>query len=261
MYARTCNFTSEADIYSCFRRKGNGFDTEEAGDVGDDNPYYPKTHAQVCAGSAGKQNNVRAVRFGPFVSTPKLGWRDILVSPLTPTLLREGDRIVAFSGMPTTRAGVPIGYPPLHNHHIHVRKGDSYLATDRTAGSHWFETHGDYADGVDHGGVGAASTIGYVRRLPAGYCFKVDQEIVDMEGIVNDVRDPSAHGHALEWYLQLAFELSAYDETRGDGIMPRMASKLWWRHPWSVEPSAWADWWARYSVPNHESLTWWSGYP
>ena len=81
-----------------------------------------------------------------------------------------------------------------------------------------------------------------------------------MEGILNDVRDASvplsANASSIHWYLQLAFELHVADPSSAS---PRPVSKFWWRHPWSVEKPVYADWWARYSVPNYAALTWWSG--
>ena len=72
--------------------------------------------------------------------------------PLIASLIRyHGEAVNAF--------GVPIAYPPLHMHHIHIgRSFPSPLGLTL----HWFETHGDY--GVGPSGVQPGT------RVAEGYC-------------------------------------------------------------------------------------------
>ena len=78
-----------------------------------------------------------------------------------------GDRILANANHPVAADGRPVSFPPLHNHHVHLRKGDLLRQQERYVNSHWFESHGDYVDGPDFG-VGARSAAGYITRLPHG---------------------------------------------------------------------------------------------
>lgn len=208
---------------------------------------WPEAGVQVC-----HLPLLRAVRFGPFVSTPERGWRTFLSGPLL-GLLADGDRVVGNANQPVLEDGTPIGYPPLHNHHVHVRKGDRQRNLGRTTNNHWFESHGDYPDGPSYG-FGAPSTAGYATTLPPGYCVLVDEAAdLDVEAEVNDVRRRSpqlaAADAPLTWYLQVAFALSDRP--------CRAASKAWFRFATSVALAD--DWWLRYDVPNRPALSWWSG--
>ena len=206
---------------------------------------WPAARVEVCL-----RPLLRAVRIGPFVSTPELGWRSILTGPLL-GVLADGDRIVSNTNQPVLEDGTPIGYPPLHNHHVHVRKDDALRNMRRTINNHWFESHGDYTDGPSYG-IGAASTDGYATAVPAGYCIVVNEaEGIDVEAEVNDVRvrTPELADPPIRWYLQLAFVLT--------NAPCRPASKAWFRFTTSVTYPD--DWWIRYDVPNQPALTWWTG--
>ena len=81
-------------------------------------PAWAPAAVELCERGA-----LRAARFGPFTSTPERGWRSLISGELR-GLLRAGDRIVASASQPVAADGAPIGFPPLHNHHVHVRKGE-----------------------------------------------------------------------------------------------------------------------------------------
>ena len=209
----------------------------------------------------------RAVRLGPFGSMPGQ-WRSLSTQPLQ-NLLVDGDRVSGFIGSAATEDGALIGFPPLHAHHIHVRKGDLHggynalsaasgasglgFVTSREHASHWFEVHGDYPVGTDFG-VGAKSARGYSTLLPAGHCYLVSSaDDIDINAEINDVRIASADSSEvlqLDYYLLLAFTLSGDDSCRS-------VSKFWFRHPKSVVLTN--DVWARYDVPRTPAVTWWSG--
>ena len=194
--ARACAHTSEADIMDCRTSYGD--------------PPYLRTLSRARSApalaepppSSACRGPLRAARFGPFTSTPERGWRSLISGELR-GLLHSGDRIVASASQPVAADGAPIGFPPLHNHHVHVRKGER--GVDRAVNNHWFESHGDYPP--------PPSPARRARRatpvaLPAGYCVVVggDADDVDVEAEVNDVR--AAGAPPLVWYLQVAFRLA-----------------------------------------------------
>eukprot|EP00966_Prymnesium_polylepis_P210542 4875459-Prymnesium_polylepis.1 len=140
---------------------------------------------------------------GPF-ETHVQQWTSIRV-PFA--LLKRGDRIVRYSGGAVDAADgrTPLGYPPLHMHHIHVQREEP----------HFFETHGDYDMHPEHG---------YGSTLPDGTCVVHDGQRVSIFAQVNDVRfsgnetamatsAPRANAmprHTLppyEWYLRIEFLL------------------------------------------------------
>ena len=221
-----------------------------------------------------RAGRLRGVRFGPFVASPGHRWRSVLSGALT-GLLADGDGIVAHAAYPATAAGVALGYPPLHAHHVHVRHADSTRGIPRALNSHWFESHGDYVSGgdgaepaADRGyGLGAAGAAGYVTRLPRGYCVLVrEADEVDVEAEVNDVRGAGAAGaqttgsasaEPLAWWLQVVFQLAEPAGRGGDACRP--ASKVWMRYPLSVAVPTADDWWGRYDVPGIGALSWWEG--
>ena len=157
--AKACEHVGEETISSC-----------------ENEDDWSPTGLEGCVLS-GAGTRLRAARLGPFFSLPGQ-WRSLMTYTLR-GLLNDGDRVVGFIGTPTTEDGTRIGYPPLHVHHLHVRKAEAghqqagLPAVDRQHASHWFETHGDYTGGDDFG-VGASSTSGYVTRLPAGHCYLVN---------------------------------------------------------------------------------------
>ena len=169
-------------------------------------------------------------------------------------LLNDGDRVVSFVGAPVTEAGTRIGFPPLHVHHVHVRKpersGAMQPPVGRERASHWFETHGDYSRGDDFG-VGARSAAGYATRLPEGHCYVVTSaEQIDLNAEVNDVRVDASGASELSYYLEAAFTLAPDADCKP-------VSKFWLRRPRSRELPT--DVWERYAAPSTDSVTWWSG--
>jgi len=190
---------------------------------------------------------LRGLRLGPVESSPG-EWHYFLAAPISGLLLRPGDRIVSFSGRAVSEAGLPIGFPPLHMHHIHV-----ITMSNRDGGhpnNHYWETHGDFSVG-DSFGVGAASTEGYTRRLPPGHAMYVGDYKVASSAVLNDVRARDAAGGAsaapLRFYLEISFELGA--------AALRPAHSLWFDAPLSaVIPQ---DVYGRYAVPSGHAVSWW----
>ena len=159
--------------------------------------------------------------FGPFVSTPERGWRTFLSGPLL-GLLADGDRVVGNANQPVLEDGTPIGYPPLHNHHVHVRKGDRQRNLGRTTNNHWFESHGDYPDGPSYG-FGAPSTAGYATTLPPGYCVLVDEAAdLDVEAEVNGVRrrSPADGADSLPYFALLEKFAAAHGVSTSSDFAP-----------------------------------------
>ena len=102
---------------------------------------------------------LRAIRAGPIPATPS-EYVGLYVN-IPSTLFEGGERIVKFTGRAVDKSGKPVGHPPLHVHHLHVRR--------RTY--HAFQTHGDYGNDPSYGLGGPSSAEGYTRTLPNGYCF------------------------------------------------------------------------------------------
>ena len=236
--AKSCEHVGEKTITQC-----------------EDEDDWSSVGVESCRSEQTGLRSVRAVRLGPFFSLPGQ-WRSLSTYTLR-GLLGDGDRVIGFVGAPTAEDGItPIGYPPLHVHHLHVRKAEEVRQglglppVGRAHGSHWFETHGDYSRGDDFG-VGAASAAGYATRLPAGHCYVVNSaDALDINAEINDVRVLAAGASALAFYLTVAFELA-----EDAGCRP--LSKFWLRRPASRELPA--DVWARYAAPPTPAVTWWSG--
>jgi len=185
-------------------------------------------------------DTLRAVRLGPVHSSPG-GWHYFMSSSLLGSLVHPGDRIVAFAGRAVDPEGTPIGYPPIHMHHVHLVRVNKH-----SDDHHYFQTHGDFSTGPSWG-LGAPSAAGYIRRLPSGFAVFAGSDGVYLSTVVNDVRAASAG--AAEWFLELAVELAP----RGE---PRQAAHLIWFKP---PPSHYLpdDVYRRYAVPNWPSLSWW----
>lgn len=240
--SRSCTHSSESDMQHCVKHEGDSPD--EFYGTALSPKEWPLTSVEVC-----RQPLLRAMRLGPFVSTPQLAWRCIRTSQFFEEVLSNGDRIVANVNLPVLEDGTPIGFPPIHNHHVHIRKGDRTMKEwTRGFNNHWFETHGDHAVGADFG-IGANSTKGYITNNVDGYCTVVDEaHDIDLEAVINDVRSNTTE--PIKWYLLVAFQLS-------DDSLCKPVSKYWFRHPMTTLQS-W-DWWGRYKVPSGPSVTWWSG--
>ena len=146
---------------------------------------WPAARVEVCL-----RPLLRAVRIGPFVSTPELGWRSILTGPLL-GVLADGDRIVSNTNQPVLEDGTPIGYPPLHNHHAAYKTGSTrgrlppwlknfkpawHTAAPGSAPDSWCAS--------ERGGSGAECVL---KQLPPGNAFKVLPGTYSI--IINDVRE------------------------------------------------------------------------
>ena len=168
------------------------------------------------------RNDTRTRSFlvGPFRSRVQQ-WHQIGVSV---PLLQRGDRIVRYTGdaVSARDASTPIGYPPLHMHHIHVHHpgaGDDPPSWRQDV-DHWWETHGDYARaGDDHFDYSLASP-------PPGCCVVMDHnEPLFVDAQLNDVRFSTGTAMAgdggaspnlsafvalqpsYSWFLRIGFEI------------------------------------------------------
>lgn len=232
---KTCEHSGEESLSEC-----------------EDEGGWTAVEVQRCSRAVSGGDLLRSVRLGPFFSVPGQ-WRSLMTHSLR-GLLNDGDRVVSFVGAPVTEAGTRIGFPPLHVHHVHVRKpersGAMQPPVGRERASHWFETHGDYSRGDDFG-VGARSAAGYATRLPEGHCYVVTSaEQIDLNAEVNDVRVDASGASELSYYLEAAFTLAPDADCKP-------VSKFWLRRPRSRELPT--DVWERYAAPSTDSVTWWSG--
>lgn len=210
----------------------------------------------------------RGVLIGPFHAAPG-AWTSISLEPTSgsrtaPWLLAEGDCVVDFQGAGVHADGVPIGYPPLHVHHLHVERGST---------THFFETHGDYDRSPNATGIGE-----YGTALPAGFCMRVGKRpIYLIEAVLNDVRytapglamsTDSSHLHAphnrshssmvLEWYLRVLFTIAPSEAVSAIGVARTVqpACKLILFHP--ITTYALDDSLQRYDAGTTPRVLFWS---
>jgi len=208
--------------------------------------------------------SIRGVVAGPFFSLP--GQFTSFSIELS-RLLKAGDRLVEYHGEAVDSRGMPISYPPLHMHHIHIGRDFPKHMT-----LHWFETHGDY--GVGPNGYQPGT------KLPAGYCDVLAQLPTYSDGQVNDVRFSSdtamssdgkasfgmppggaegpadAHNHSakaasaprIEWWLRLYFRMS---------LEPcKLANQLILWHP--IDDVVRQEKLVRFDVGNAPMVRWWT---
>ena len=186
----------------------------------------------------------RAVRIGPLRMHPG-GWMVFWTRSHDALnwMLPAGMQITSFKSGAVTMEGVDIGYPPMHIHHVHVHRTRSstegneprceakdiweatangtrpFVSSDCNV--HFAETHGDFATGPDYG-VGAESSEGYRRRLPAGYCLVVPHgSNLLFHGIFNDVRSAGA---AYDFFIHLDVTHRQADAELGAGTARRGAA-------------------------------------
>ena len=195
----------------------------------------------------------RALVAGPFASRPK-EWHAISLD--YSRLLTSTDRIVQFtSDAIDHESGVPVPYPPLHMHHIHITRGPA---------NHWYETHGDY---------GYHPIDGYTRVLPEGYCDRSALPWGLLLTQINDVRGDGQDlamsfdehagaaqeeeeealrngGPLVQWYLRLVFRLQP------DERPCKAVTKLIFWYP--VTRFANRDPLARFEVRSEEAVLWWT---
>ena len=114
-------------------------------------------------------------------------------------------------------AGTPIGYPPLHVHHIHIIHHTMAFPDGMAEDIHFWQTHGDFGAGPSFG-IGAASTAGYIRRVPEGFAVVIDPhdptQTFRLDSVVNDVRTGDGAALLGPWYLEIAVELAPAAEER-----------------------------------------------
>ena len=114
----------------------------------------------------------------------------------------------------------PIGYPPLHSHHVHIN-------TD----FHWFEVHGDYYSDM------------YAHSTPPGTSIAMHAP-PEIEGVVNLV---DASVVSMSFSIQIEF-FKAHMYTR-------TVAKMWFQSDLEHDRQCWA----RYTVPNYASYSVWQG--
>ena len=154
----------------------------------------------VCA-----SNNTRTALIGPF-TTRVQEWHTIHVYL---SMLSPGDRIIKYTGdtVRATDPSIPIGYPPLHMHHVHLYA--NHLP-------HWFETHGDYL--LDAHGYSLSSP-------PVGSCVVVQEKApTKVFAQVNDVRFSTSTAMATSVSRsatggeQTEYERASLDALRSKGL-------------------------------------------
>jgi hypothetical protein len=227
-----------------------------------------------------KSARVRGVRVGPFVampgeSSPMFAFHSGPGHNLN-SLFEPGESTVGYVGHVIDSFGVPIGFPPLHMHHLHVERvhnaadykstwahtnprdnhgvngkarGDFYPPFN-TPGSnyHYFETHGDATDGLDYG-LRAKSALSYERMMSPGFCIPFPTDPVRWQGKVNDVRTA---GPRLYFFIEVAFMV--HDKDIDGPCVP--AFEFWFANPVSFHPKTDPS---QYDVPNRAGMTWFSG--
>ncbi len=181
----------------------------------------------------------RGIRLGPFRSVGQ-SWHSLRTEAFD-QVLSTHDCIKSYMGSLITADYMPIGFPPLHMHHLHIERGRF---------NHWLELHGDYSNGSDFG-VGSMSSMGYYKHLPAGFCLPVSddgsKEVITVDLTMNDVRTYLSPAHT--WIFQLTVLLA--------GSNCKHARKLWLQSPAST---VWMwDAFGRYAIPDTQSVSWWSG--
>ena len=189
-----------------------------------------------------------ATRIGPLVSTPQR-WHYFATPRFGEIFHDRVDRITAFTGRAVDAHGLPIGYPPIHIHHLHLQ-----VDHKSSFNIHWFETHGDFGlDGV----ADATATRGYTRQLPAGYCMTVEptDRMRMLWTVINDVR-PEGHGPELRVYIEVSFDLAL------PSAPCTPVGLLWFNNPPGTynRQHGQTDPYERYDVLPHPSAVWWSGH-
>lgn len=144
----------------------------------------------------------RVQRLGPFTSTGgydywQVGWMDAWrlseVLPQHP----QGIMVSSAFSAPVLADGSPIGFPPIHIHHIHI--GPTSMVASKAKGNSLpilvVEQHGDYECTQSDGGLDCL-----FERTPDGYAKSVNYEL-SLEGELNDVRP--AGSEPMTWWYQV----------------------------------------------------------
>ncbi len=199
---------------------------------------------EVCTGMM-----ATGLRMGPFNSHPgqwHFFWTEALQSLLLPgkCITQYGGKVIHAD------TKEPIGFPPIHMHHLHIQLMRDKGGWDGSQ-SHWWETHGDFSNGPDWG-IGALSTEGYNKHVTSGYCVTVGEETKIAWAVLNDVRIVEGNdklNKSLPCFLEVVFGLSSPNVTY------KAASLFWLNNPWHN-----GDVYGRYLVGSSEEVLWWSGH-
>ena len=218
----------------------------------DDGPYDAttieegpfRTNAYTC-----DQPDMRGLIAGPYQMLPG---QFVSMFIDFSHLFRTGDQIIEYTGDAVDVTGAPVGYPPLHVHHLHLSRDWPGIVTT----PHWMESHGDYAHGTEGFMPG--------MKLPEGYCDRLaPADGMHIDGQLNDVRfthgmsmsaDESAGSPArpsaslLTWYIRVVLKLTS---------KPCIAtSKLILWHP--QKEAVRNEKLSRFVVNNRPHIRWWS---
>jgi len=136
-------------------------------------------------------------RVGPLESTGGYDWWQMTgynAMKLKPDIVQHESLFLteSFFGAVSTE-GIPLSYPPIHLHHIHMTPGFSGLRWVDPTYKHllMYERHGEWTHVPDVG----------TEREPLGYGKKVHFPLA-LDAEVNDARP--ANSPPLRWYLQFA---------------------------------------------------------
>lgn len=166
---------------------------------------------------------------GPLISTGgfdwwQLSWSDVL--NLSPS---SGFGVLAHVSGPVDAKGDPLGYPPIHQHHMHLVPDPADVFVRDLSGftqRRLMARHGDWqfgpADGFSERGADGLEAIGQDFR-PGGYAlFHSGRTSLNVE--LNDVRAKGAP--PLRWYYRLSVLTTAVTSGREGGAMPAVERAL-----------------------------------
>lgn len=169
-------------------------------------------------------------RVGPFYSTGnydwwQIGWQDAGFMSEALAKYPHGIDVDRSVMAPTDENGNLIGHPPIHIHHIHTVEAGGVRPRNRLQAkcfpgfdvggsklleqgncynsSLFFEQHGDYQCREEDDGLGCFMVGDHQTR-------RIDQ-IIDLEGDLNDVRPPNSP--VMKWYYQFALHWKPADVT------------------------------------------------
>ncbi|KAK3281111.1 hypothetical protein CYMTET_11082 [Cymbomonas tetramitiformis] len=184
-------------------------------------PWLQECHVQDTLSS-----NWTFQRYGPFTGTGGYDWHSMIwfdVGSMSSILEREKRIWVTgkFLGV-VSPEGKPLEYPPLHNHHTHLRKLSNFILLDppssgnpdvpptrveqdvsEMAGLFW-ESHADSACDSRRGGATC-----FLHVLPDGYGAMIDKrdnvpQALILDADVNDVR--ASGSEPLEFYYEVGLK-------------------------------------------------------
>lgn len=228
---------------------------------GQNGPHAQKTHMRrgSCEIPQPDGGGIHVQRLGPFTSTGnydwwQVGWHDVWHMSKVLASRPEGVFFtVSFSGAVKTEGnmmGTPLGFPPIHVHHIHISPTPALKSKFQLNGVFYpnfaVEQHGDYQCIQADGGNDCL----FEETVP-GFAKTIDVPL-DLEGELNDVRAPGST--PMEWWYQVVLRW----HPRSTQLKP--LSQLFWQGPGVDNP---ADQLATLRVfpvrTDQPSMYWYSG--